>query len=255
MSTFVAKVTKSFYFANEKGDEILVNGFEDGFVIVSAPINVSSYENASLIAIINENGFVSFLSGCFDEKSNFKEEICKVFDYNPDTTSFLGFKLEFQGLSCTITKENSAVYKIRESLKVLVETIAKTISDKVDNELKEQEEGINELENFLDSANLKFKSYEAKEEYERISEVRDVDSLSYGEDFVKCVQYLAEKQGDSIKDAVNKTYETFDTLEINIAEGTEAIGFISRYCLYGDDIYEHYFEIVSQIFNKELENL
>lgn len=251
MSTFVAKVTKSFYFADEKGYEILVNGFEDGFVIVSAPINISLYENVNLISIINENGFVSFLSGCFDEKSNFKEEICKAFDYNPDTTSFLGFKLEVQGLSCTITKENSAGYKIRESLNVLVETIAQTISDKADNEQKEREE----VENFLQSTNLKFKSYEAKKEYERFSEVRDVDSLSYGEDFVKCVQYLAEKQGDSIKDAVNKTYETFDSLEINIAEGKEAIGFISRYCLYGDEIYEYYCEIVFQIFNKELENL
>ena len=156
----------------------------------------------------SEDEYVSFISGCFREDSNFKEELLRAYECKPDT-EFLGFKLRVQEVSCTIAEENSSIFKIKESLSSMVLTFAQNVIDEANREIYEHSEKLKRLNDILDHTELRFKSYRAEVEYEEQLEGRDVDEIGYGEDFATYVQYLVSK-GCNISEAVHDTYKLFE---------------------------------------------
>lgn len=253
MRTIIKNVKKAFYFKDEKGYEVLVDGFEDGFVMIKMPIAVTRYEDKIAVSIVDGNNLISFLSGCFDKKSNFIEMLFETYECDSNA-EFLGFKLRTGDMSCTVTKENSAFYSIKEIIEnflgIYIEAEAEKINKRTDEYNKERED----LDNFLDSLDVAFKCSQAEDKYIEEAEGVDEDFLGYGQDFVALVQNFVEEEGYNISDAVNETYRRFDSISFNIEEGLESIRFICRFCLYGDEIYESYFNICMKMYNDELNN-
>lgn len=255
MKTTIKKVTKFFTFEEENGFEVTIEGFEDGLAVIEIPVEVDTVidEGTIYVRAINEDEYVSFISGCFREDSNFKEELLRAYECKPDT-EFLGFKLRVQEVSCTITEENSSIFKIRESLSSMVLTFAQKVIDEANREIYEHSEKLKRLNDILDHTELRFKSYRAEVEYEEQLEGRDVDEIGYGEDFATYVQYLVSK-GCNISEAVHDTYKLFESIGATDDGDSQIIQFVCQYCLYGEEIVKSYFDILMQMFNDELNNL
>ena len=255
MKTTIKKVTKFFMFEEENGFEVAIEGFEDGLAVIEIPVEVDAVPDEGTIYVraINEDEYVSFISGCFREDSNFKEELLRVYECKPDT-EFLGFKLRVQEVSCTITEENSSIFKIKESLSSMVLTFAQKVIYEANREIYEHSEKIKRLNDILDHTELRFKSYLAEVEYEEQLEGRDIDEIGYGEDFATYVQYLVS-QGCNISEAVQETYRLFESIGTIDDGDSQIIQFVCQYCLYGEEIVKSYFDILMQKFNDELNNL
>lgn len=208
MKTTIKSVNKLFAFEDEKGFEVIVEGFEDGFAVIEIPIDVRgvSEEGTVYIKIINEDEYVSFISGAFKKDSNFKEELLRAYELSRDT-EFLGFKLTVQEAFCIITEENSSIFRIKESLSTMVLDFAKKVVNEANQEISEYNEMLNRVNNILDHTELRFKSYKAEVEYEENLEGRDIDEIGFGEDFATYVQYLISKGTYSVSEAVQEPIE------------------------------------------------
>lgn len=256
MKTTIKKVTKFFTFEEENGFEVTIEGFEDGLAVSEIPIEVNAVadEGTIYVNVINEDKYASFISGCFREDSNFKEELLRAYECSPDT-EFLGFKLKVQEVSCTITEENSSIFKIRESLSSMARTFVKKVMDEANREIYEHNEKLKRVNNILDNTDLRFKSYRAEVEYEEQLEGKDIDEIGYGEDFATYVQYLVSKGNCNVSEAVQETYRLFESIGAIDDGDSQIIQFVCQYCLYGDEIVKSYFDILMQRFNDELNNL
>lgn len=255
MKTTIKKVTKFFTFEEENGFEVTIEGFEDGLAVIEIPVEVDTVidEGGIYVRAINEDEYVSFISGCFGEESNFKEELLRAYECSSDT-EFLGFKLRVQEVSCTITEENSSIFKIRESLRLVLLTFAQKVIYEANREIYEHSEKIKRLNDILDHTELRFKSYRAEVEYEEHLEGKDIDEIGYGEDFATYVQYLVS-QGCNISEAVQETYSLFESIGTIDDGDSQTIQFVCQYCLYGEEIVKGYFDILMQRFNDELKDL
>ena len=253
MKTIIKNVNKIFSFKDEKGYEVLVDGFKDGFATIRIPITVTRYEDKISACIVDGNNLISFLSGCFGKESNFVKMLFETYECD-STAEFLGFKLKAGDMSCTVTRENSAFYSIKEIIENFLGIYAEAEAEKINKRTDEYNKEREDLDNLLDSLDIAFKSDQAEDKYIEEAERLDENFLGYGQDFVAHVQYLVEQEGYNISDAVNETYRRFDSISFNIEEGLASIQFICRFCLYGDEIYESYFNIWMKMYNDELNN-
>lgn len=256
MKTTIKSVSKIFVFENEKGFEVIIEGFEDGLAVIEIPIDMQAVANEGIVYIkaINETEYISFISGCFREDSNFREELLRAYECSPDT-KFLGFKVRVQEVSCTITEENSSIYKIKESLSNMILTFAKKVIDEANKEISEYKKKLRSLDDILDHTELRFKDYRSEEEYEEHLKGKDIDEIGYGEDFVTYVQYLVSQRNCNVSTAVQESYRLFESIGATYDGDFKIIQFICQYCLYGDEIVESYFDILSKKFSDELNDL
>ena len=254
MATIVKNISKVFFVEDENGYEAIIYGFEEGFVSVQIPINVYKYKDKLIFNVVRGDEFVEFLSGAFKEGSNFKEKICEAYGYKPDT-EFLGFKMKLAGITCTITKENSSFYTIKSAIEGILDIYSKALTEEVKQKMYDFNKEQSEFDELINSLDVIFKSDRAEAEYEENFGGRDLEVLAYGQDFVAYVQYLIRQGIDNVSEAVKMAYKKFDSLDNNITEGLSAIKFVCQYCLYGDEIFKSYFNILMQKANDEIDKL
>lgn len=250
MKTTIKSVTRFFTFEDEKGYEVYVEDFKDGFVEIDIPVDIGYEGNTIYFGIRGKEEFVTFISGCFAKESNFKEEVFKAYGCSPDT-EFLGFKLILPDMSCIITKKNSSIFDIEKAIKDLVYDFIKNGIEEENKEIDEFKAKLKKLNELLERIDIEFKSDQAEEEYAERSEEKDEDSIQYAENFIALVQYFIG-QGDGTDIAVNKTYKILNDLELIIQNDLEAIQFICKYCRYGDEIYNAYIDMQIKWFSDEL---
>lgn len=254
MRTMIKKVTRTVMFETDNGFGVDVDGFENGVVIVEIPVAILPVDETIYIRAMSEDEYVSFIEGCFATTSNFKEELFKAYECSSDT-EFLGFELRVQELSCTITNSNCSESSIREAIKNLLLNYAKMVIEEKNDEEDEYNRKMKKTKEILDKREITFRSHQAKTQYEQAPERKTMVDIGYGEAFVKYVQYLLEQDGYDILAAVNETYELFGYLEIVGNGNLNPIQFISKYCLYGDEIYSSYLGMIMQRFSDELNDL
>ena len=254
MTTIVKNISKVFFIENENGYEVIIYGFEKGFVFVQIPINVYKYESKLIFNVVKGDEFVEFLSGAFKEESNFKEKICEAYGCKLDS-EFLGFKMVLAGIVCTITNENSSFYAIKSAVERVLDIYSKALTEAVSEEIHDFNKERSEFDELLNRLDIIFKSDRAEAEYEENFDGKNFEVLSYGQDFVAYVQYLIRQGTDNVSEAVDMAYKKFDFLDNNITEGLSAIQFVCQYCLYGEEICESYFNILMQKVNDEIDRL
>lgn len=250
MKTTITSVKKVFTFEDENGFEIDVQSFNDGLVEIVIPINIWNEGSVIHLEVINEKAYVSFIAGCFAKDSNFKEELFKAYECASDT-KFLGFKLVVADTFCIITREKSSLFDIEDSINKFILKFAVRKIEEENRETAIFNSKIEKLDELVENADIEFKNDQAAEEYLERAEGRDEESIVYGEKFIALVQYFMG-QGDSILDAVNKTYKMLDDVEEIIEYDIEAIQFICQYCRYGEEIYNVYTDMQMQGFSDEL---
>ena len=254
MQTTIKEVKKYFIFEDEKEYTFIVDDFKDGFVIAEIPISVNISENTICLSLGIER-YAAFIAGCFERNSNFKQEIFKVFECSEDT-QFLGFIIYKGDFSCKITvNDNSSTYKIIDILSEVVEKFARDTVKSINSEIEEYNKMIEKMANILEKTEIRFKSYKAEMQYEKEIEKYDEDFVYYGSDFVKLVQYLFYNNHMSIPEAVKVAFEKFEQAGNDTEWGFDSVKFITKYCMKGTEIYEAYFEILTQKFNEKLEYL
>ncbi len=256
MKTTIKNTKKLFEFEDGKGFKIIVEDFEDGLAVIEIPIEAEGAPEESVIyiSVIDEDRYEAFISGCFSKESNFREELLKAYECSPDT-EFLGFKLKVQEMFCIITEEDSSIFKIKEILSKMVLIFARKILDETNEQIAEYNEMIKKFNDILDHIQLKFKSYRAEEEYEKRLNEKNIEEIGYGEDFVTYAQYIISQGNCDISEAVQETYKTFDYIGDVDYGNLPIIQFICQYCLYGDEIFKSYLNIIMQKFNDELDDL
>lgn len=254
MKTTVKSITKVFIFEDENGCEVLVKNFKDGFVEIDIPISINYDGNVITLRVQEELQLIRFISGCFKEDSNFKQQLFSIYGCDP-STKFNGFKLSIMESSCTIKKENSSRYRIEDAIKALVDTFLQKTTEEINRKKDENNRKIEIFTNFLDKLDVEFKSYQKEEEYENAIEGKEEDFLYHGETFVAYTQYLIEEIGYNVDEATNKCYERITSTFGKIEDSLDSIRFICQFCKYGEDIYESYSKIIIDEINDELDYL
>lgn len=251
MKTTIKSVNKFFTFENENGYEVLIEGFSDGYIDIEVPITLSSEEGRISIYTINESNFISFIAGSFAKDSNFKEKVFRAYGCSSDT-EFYGFRLRINEEYCLIEKDNSSMFKIKESIINLVSKFAKNVSEEANAEITEYNNKVDALEKVLENAEeICFKNDRAEDLYEVASEQMDKELSGFGEDFITYVQSFIGK-GKSIYQIVQEAINIFEDIGWDIDEEIREVQFICKYCKYGDEIYEAYLDILAKRFGDEL---
>lgn len=254
MQTVIKSATKYFIFEDEQGYRFLIDDFKDGFVIAEIPINLNISENKIFISLGIES-YASFIAGCFEENSNFKQEIFRVFECDEDT-EFLGFILYKEKFSCKITvNDNPTTYKIIEHINEIVKKFGNFTANLINSEIDEYNRKVEETAEILQNTEVRFKSYKAEMQFEKEAQGYEEDFVFYGIDFVKLVQYLFYNNNMTIPEAVKQVCDNFSEVGNDVELGFESIKLITKYCMKGKEIYDAYFEILIQKFNENLDYL
>ena len=247
-------VRKSFEFLTEDGIGVFIDDFKDGFAYIEIPTDITYKDENVYVMVLHLNEYAQFISGCFENDSNFKEKLFRAFGCTKET-EFRGIRISIQEFYQFITAENSFVIKVEEIIeKLLLDFTMQVLKEEQEEDAihEERTKGINKL---LDSLDIAFKSDKAEDEYkEAPTEISDKD-LGYVENFIKYVQYLHREKDQDIFDAVKETYTTFVGYWSIPQNDGQIMKFICKYCRYGDEIYEAYTEILTQAFADELENM
>lgn len=253
MKTTIKSVTKFFIFENDDGYEVLIEGFSEGFVEIEVPITLSRGESQISIYSIDESKFISFIAGSFAKDSNFKEKVFRAYGFSSDT-EFCGFKLRINEDYCFITKDNSSLFKIKESIINLVYKFTQRIEAQTKAEISEYNSKVDALEKVFESVEeIYFKNDRAEELYERAVEQIEEELSGFGVDFIAYVQSFIGK-GKSIHEIVQEAINIFEDVGWQIDEEISEVQLICKYCKYGDEIYEAYLDIQSKRFGDELED-
>ena len=251
MKTTIKSVKKFFTFESEDGYDILVEGFSDGFVDVELPITLTHEGSKVILYTINEDNFISFIAGCFAKDSNFKEKVFRAYGCNSDT-EFCGFRLMINEEFCLITKYNSSVFKIKESILNLVSKFANNVVNEANKEIAEFNSKVEALDEVLENIEtIHFKSDKAEELYLDVVQEKEDELSGFGETFVAYVQNFIGK-GKSISEIVQEAVNRFEEVGEDINEGINEVQFVCKYCQYGDEIYKAYLDILTKRFSDEL---
>ena len=247
-------VRKSFGFLTEDGIEVFIDDFKDGFAYMEIPTDITEDEDNVYVIILHQKEYAQFISGCFENDSNFKEKLFRAFGCTKET-EFRGIRISIQEFCQFITAENSFVIKVEEIIeKLLIDFTVQVLEEKKEEDAIHKER-TKEIVKLLDSLDIAFRSDKAEDEYEEAPTEISNEDLGYGEDFVKYVQYLHREKDQDIFDAVIETYITFVGYWTVPENDGQIMNFICKYCKYGDEIYEAYTEILTQAFADELDNL
>ena len=247
-------VRKSFEFLTEDGIGVFIDDFKDGFAYIEIPTDITYKDENVYVMVLHLKEYAQFISGCFENDSNFKEKIFRAFGCTKET-EFKGIKVSIQEFHQFITVENSFVIKVEEIIKKLLLDFTVQVLKEEQEEDAIHKERTKEINKLLESLDIAFRSDKAEDEYEEApTEISD-EGLRYGEDFVKYVQYLHREKDQTIFDAVIETYKTFIGYWTLPENDGHIMNFICKYCKYGDEIYEAYIDILAQAFANEIDNM
>ena len=254
MKVNIIGVRKSFSFLTDEGFEIFVDDFKDGFAYIEIPTDITYKDENVYVVALNLKEYAQFISGCFENGSNFKEKLFRAYGCTKNT-EFKGFRISIQEFYQFITVEDSFVIKVEEIIKkLLLDFTVQVLKEELEEDAK-QEERTRKINKLLDSLDIIFKSDKAEDEYEEAPTAISEEDLAYGENFVKYVQYIHREKDKNIFDAVIETYITFTNFW-DIPENDYLImNFICKYCKYGNEIFEAYTEILAQAFADEISDL
>ena len=254
MRVNIIGVRQSFAFLTDEGFEVYVDDFKDGFAYIEIPTDITYKDENVYVMVLNLKEYAQFISGCFENGSNFKEKLFRAYGCTKNT-EFKGFRISIQEFYQFITVEDSFVIKVEEIIKkLLLDFTVQVLKEELEEDDK-QEERTRKINKLLESLDIAFRSDKAEDEYEEApTEISDED-LGYGENFVKYVQYLHREKDQDIFDAVIDAYITFERYWGSPENDGQIMNFICKYCKYGDEIFEAYTEILTQAFADELDNL
>ena len=253
MITTIGEVEKCFVFVRIDGQyDVIVEGFNEGFAEISVPVNILREQNKVIIYTMYKEDFFSFIAGSFSKKSNFKEKLFRAYGCGKDA-EFLGFKLKIREKYCLITSENSSIFKIQEAISTLISEYGKTVRDKVNAEIDNINNNIEELSSILDNIeDLVFTNRRDRQEYEKSYENNLDKRSAFAENFIAYVQYFVIKNGQSVEKSVERAYEVFGKVGEDVAGHINEIQFLCNYCLYGDEIIKNCINIQARKFSESL---
>lgn len=251
MATIVTNVSKTVVFQDSNGNNIEVCNFKDGFVYLYLQIQVLlTQDGTKSVEISNRKGIVQFISGCFEEGSNFKEMLFEEFNLD-ENTNFKGFMLP---MGERIEKENSDIWSIEESLHNFIAEYIKEANIYAENSNKEAQEKYIEIVETLEKNGMECKNENQIQEIEEIIESLDEESneIQIAMILASYTSYLMQKENLEFSKAADKAYEEIEKYVFGVIgkeDLQEAINWLERYWKYGDEIKEWYINKTMKEFN------
>lgn len=251
MATIVTNVSKTVVFQDSNKNCIQVCNFKDGFVYLYMEIKILVTENgAKNIEISNEEELVQFISGCFEEESNFKEVLFEAFNID-ENTQFNGFLLP---MGEKIEKENSDIWSIEEVLHNVITEYAKKLSEYTENSIKETQEKYDEIIDTIEDIGFECKDesqiQEVKELIENLEE--ENEEIQIAIIFASYTINLIRKENLEFSQAADKAYEEIERYvfkKITKENLQKTINWLEKYWKYGYEIKEWYINRTMKEFN------
>lgn len=209
---------KRHYFWTNFGTHIVLKSFKDGI----ADIYIPGEKCTSCIEII---------VGCFDSKSNFKEEICKALNSN---SAVKGIHISLDDVNILVTDKNADVKKvIREFFSILDKRDKKYASGNA--------RRILELDETIE---MMFKNDKTEKEWEEWVDLSlGSYSVKFARRWAKYMQFTIAEKGTTVTECARETLEEFDVSRFlgRHAFGT-VISVLGRCWKYGDELLKWYDE-------------
>lgn len=252
MATIVTNISKTVVFQDSKGNSIELFDFKDGFIHFYVKIDFYMNQDGTTgVKIINSKEIIQFISGCFEEGSNFKEKLFEAFNID-ENTQFNGFSLP---LGEMIRKENSDIWSIEEALHHFATEYAKKVNTDNENIIKLAQKKYDEI---IDSVkNNKFdckdasKDQEINEKIESFEEDDD-DEFQLAMLLASYTIELMQEESLEFSKAVDKAYEEIEQyiwVVISNEDLQKAIEWLKKYWEHGDEIQEWYINRAMKEFN------
>lgn len=253
MTTIVNNFSRTVVFqdTNENSIEVCLvkNGF--AYVNIQSKVIVSS-SGVEEVIIPNIDRMASFISGCFEENSNFKEKLFEAFNIDP-SEEFQGFVLGDGENTPKIIKENSDVLGVVETLYNLRREYEQYLRVSAEKMLNEQNQKVNEI---LEKA--KSVMFEPKNGYTVLDVSNAIESSKVDKNIIifanllaQYSQYFIQKEKLEIFEAFDKAYEdiTEYACQIDSPESFEqSIKWLKEYWKYGKEIEEWYINKITKGF-------
>lgn len=227
-----------------KRDSLWVKAFENG---------IATIEPMPGCAI---NSFTEVVAGCFDEESNFAEELLEAFDRDYGT-AFTGIKFEFNGVTLLVTKENADAGKIYAEWKAGIEANAEKYRLEREAYMKTPEyraerakalKAANRREDVKkdviavdESTELQFKDEEAAKNWLQWVEINSKDGYSravvtYARRWGKYMQHLMEKHNKTVVDIAENASHVSDIEGITGFMYGCAVNMLAHCWKYGEEL-------------------
>lgn len=229
---------------NDSIHTIWVEGFEDGIVTVDP------------VAGCNIKTFAAAVAGCFNDDSNFGSEVLRAYNCDENAT-FTGIKLEFNGVTLIVTKENADVERIYEEWKTGMEANAEKESVEREAYMKTPEYRAERAKDLKlqtrretvekevlavdESSELEFKDDEAKAKWEHWVEINSKDGYSmgvvtYARRWAKYMQHLMIKHNKAIYQIADEVSHVTDIEGITGFMYGCAVAMLSECWKYGEEL-------------------
>ncbi len=227
-----------------KRDILWVTTFEEGIATVDPMAGCSI------------DSFAEVVAGCFDEQSNFAEELLGAFDCD-EGTAFTGIKFEFNGVTLLVTKENSDANKIyaewqagmkanAEKYRLEREAYMKTPEWRAERakalKIANRRETVEKEVIAVDeSTELQFKDEEAAKKWEQWVEINSKDRYSlgvvtYARRWGKYMQHLMEKHNKTVVDIADNASHVSDIEGITGFMYSCAVSILAQCWKYGEEL-------------------
>lgn len=244
MTTIVNNYSRTVVFQDTNENFIEVCQFKDGFAYVDITSRIMvDAKGIKSIKIVNRECIVRFISGCFEEGSNFKEKLFEAFNVD-ESMEFIGFIL---GDKEKISKENSDVWGIEEALHCLVNSYEAELRKETEKMLKEYTQKRDEI---FKAANRV--AFEAKDGYTAEDIQNELESLKedngqvqFAIIFALYTRYVMEEENLEIHRAADKTYEEIVEYvypKVSPEDLENIINWLEKYWKYGKEIKEWYID-------------
>lgn len=238
------KTTRIFRTISPKRETLWVKSFENGIATIDPMCGTCITEFAAIVA------------GCFDEESNFGNEVLSAFDCDENTT-FTGIMFEFNGVTLTVTKENADKDKIyeewdagmkanaekyrleREAYMKTPEYRAKRAKElKVAIRRQTVEKDVLHID---ETTEMEFKDEEAAKLWEQFVEVNSKDSYSdgvvtYARRWAKYMQHLMQKHSKGVIEVAEKSSHVSDIEGITGFMYGCAVNTLAQCWKYGEEL-------------------
>ena len=232
MTTFVhsdEEFVKMYKFRTQDNQVVLVKQFEDGIATIEP---TKDYKNL--------DEFAKVISGCLDEKSNFKSLLLKAYGHDEDS-EFLGIDIIIVGISIFIPAKNMSA---EEVIKLVNEEIS-YVCGNVGEELVDSTFHSNYCEfisSIIYSEDVEFVSDEARFEWEKqLDNFRGSEKgyniVDFATTFAIYVQYFVRERKKDFFVAMDEAIEDIEPItNAEIEEMEEAIYLLTKYWKYREEL-------------------
>lgn len=228
---------------NRRVTNLWVSGYEDGFVKVD-PLAGTIFED-----------FAEVVAGCFDNVSNFFDEVAKVLFIERDTIK--GIRFEFNGTVVYVTPENADPKKIHDEWKATMDANREKARQEREAWLKTPEglqylaekEAEEQKRNILtmavitvdESTKMEFADEEAKKEWNQLVKINRSDCgstiMRFARRWAKYMQVLIS-EGKQVADIAEETSHICDIDGVSSNMFACVVESLVRTWKYGKELHE-----------------